>query len=447
MVKKVLHIVNKNALGGGIGTIINYLNQGLNEGEMKSDTLLTEYQRKENGYSESGDKNYIFRPKDSILETHDAQGNILKEESHSHNNLKNKLEDYDLIHVHGIPHYGILEHLQKIKSKPSSKKPKIINTAHSSVKQEFLAQYENLKKDVGGGSEDSKEEFNSLKYLLNNNILDDPSKFGETFWGSAIYRQEEIMTLSDSVQHMNEAYKKKIINEYAAHENAHKHIVIPNGVKPVDSYVPRPKKKRIMFVGRFAKEKGVDEFMDSLPYLFEKHPDAEVKFVGGSKEKKEINKYKEDIKKNFENHFKDKPEHNLEKILSKIHFTGWITDKKQLQKEYEWADYVINPSVAESFCLTASEALMYKRIPILTATDALKDLYIDKGIALGIDPKKRHGKGIAETLNKILKKDSSEEYDELIEKGEKFVKENYSFNKMIDNQIKAYHNLTKEING
>ena len=25
--------------------------------------------------------------------------------------------DYDIIHIHGIPHYGILEHLDKIKEK------------------------------------------------------------------------------------------------------------------------------------------------------------------------------------------------------------------------------------------------------------------------------------------------------------------------------------------
>jgi len=86
---------------------------------------------------------------------------------------------------------------------------------------------------------------------------------------------------------------------------------------------------------------------------------------------------------------------------------------------------------------------MQNRIPIVTATPALKDLYIDKGIALGIDQEKRNGKGIAETLNEILKKDKSEKYDNLIKKGKDYVKKNYSFDNMIKKQIENYKNILK----
>ena len=57
-----------------------------------------------------------------------------------------------------------------------------------------------------------KKDFKELKYFREHDILNNPSRFADTYWGSAIYRQEQIMTIADSVQHMNEAYKNDIIN-------------------------------------------------------------------------------------------------------------------------------------------------------------------------------------------------------------------------------------------
>lgn len=428
--KKVLHIANKNALGGGIGTVINYLREGINQSdEFHADSLFTTYNHKNH------------RPG----KTKFAKG-LNQEKNISEGELEDLIGNYDVIHVHGIPHYGILEHLQKIKKK-KGKIPKIVNTAHSSVKQEFLAQYENAQKN---SEEELKKDFKELKYLKDNNVLKNPSPFADTYWGSAIYRQEQIMSLADSVQHMNEAYKKEIIEEYAASENEEKHKIIPNGVKVINNYKERPKKKRLLFVGRFAKDKGIDELIDSLPLILEKHPDAEIRLVGGDKSGKLVNKYKEKTKKLIQDHFKGKSTEEINKYLSKIDFTGWVTDKNKLHEHYQWTDYVLIPSKAESFSLSASEALMHKRIPVMTKTKALDDLYISKGIGLGIHPDKRHGEGIAEAIDNILKKDHSEEYDNLTEKGRKFVIENYSFEKMIENQLKSYRELImnkKEENG
>jgi len=431
--KKVLHIVNENALGGGIGTILDYLTEGINKSkEFSSDNLITNYEVKRVGKDESGNPKYLSRPKDSKLKIHNSSGKIQEVQNVTHKDLERLLENYDIVHVHGIPHYGILEHLEKLKGKH----PKIVNTAHSSVKQELLAQYENAKK------EGKEYEFNSLKYLLENNILNDPTKFEGNYWGSAIHRQEKVMTLGDSIQHMNESYMNSIIGEYHAEENKDKHTVIPNGVKISERETKkRPQKKRILFVGRFSKEKGIDELIDSIPYILESNPDAEIRLVGGDKEGKLIKEYQNKLNIKIKEFIKKNPHKNLEEILGKVKFTGWISDKNELKKHYEWADYVVIPSYAESFSLTASEALLNGRIPVMTATPALKNLYIDKGIGLGIELEKRHGKGIAETMNKILEKDKTNEYDALIEKGKKYVKENYSYKKMIENQINSYKKI------
>ena len=285
--KKVLHIANKNALHGGIGTVLDYLHNGVNESEdFQSDTLLTSYDHKNK------------RPRLSTLKKDDSNKNV------KHADLDSLVEDYDVVHVHGIPHYGILEKLYEAKSKNPGLK--VVNTAHSSVKSEFEAQLENAKK-----SPHKKEEARSLQYLKDRNVLNDPSKFADTYWGSAIWRQEQIMTISDSVQHMNEAYKAQILDEYSAEESAQKHTVVPNGVHKIKETVAKPNKKRLLFVGRFGKEKGVDEFVDALPHIFEENPDAEVRFVGGDKSGKVVEIYKKKVAAKLRKHFKNKTGHNV----------------------------------------------------------------------------------------------------------------------------------------
>ncbi|MEM2121789.1 MAG: glycosyltransferase family 4 protein [Candidatus Woesearchaeota archaeon] len=429
--KKVLHVVDKTALVEDIGTLIYYLIEGINDSkDFSANVLLTTYDHKNH------------RPGKAIF--YEGQSQEGKEFSHSE--LEQILADYDIVHVHGLPHYGIIENLQKIKANPE-RKTKIVNTVHSSVKQEFLAQYEYAK---NSDDEEAKKDFEALDFYMKNNILNNPSRFADTYWGSAIYRQELIMTLADSVQHMNEAYKNDIIKEYQAEENAWKHKVIYNGVKIIDNVVDRPRRKRILFIGRFIKDKGFYEFEAALPKIFEKHPDAEIRFVGEDPKGITVEEHKKRVEKIMRDYFKDKPGHDMDKYLSQIEFVGWVKDEEKINehyrwtnyvKHYRWTDYVILPGKPENYLLTPSEALMHKRIPIMTKTKALDELYISKGLGLGIDLDKIHSEGIAETVNQILDKHDSKEHDEIANKGRDFVLENYSFEKMIQNQLDSYREL------
>lgn len=434
---RIVHIAGKNSLAGGVGTILDYLQEGLNATpDLESHKLITTtYRRKIGGTKENPE----YETKLGKITDQDGR-NI------SPNNLENIVRDYDIVHVHGIPGKGVLEALSSAKKK--SPNIKIVNTAHSSVKSELMAQYEYTKEKERklrgkGKSLRGKDlyEKKALDYLIKQNILNNPARFNQTYWGSAIHRQEKIMTLADAVQHMNEAYKNQIIKEYSAEENASKHVVIPNGVKVPDlNNIPdRPKKKRLLFVGRFSKEKGIEELVNSLPYILKEHPDAEIRIVGGDKEGKLTEEYKQKAINKIKKYFVG--EGDLEKILSRVTFTGWVSDKKELREHYLWSDYVIIPSYAESFSLTATEALMYKRIPIITATPALKNLYIDKGIAIGIAPKNRTGIGIANKVNQIFSEKNSKEQDYIAQKGHEYVKQNYTYDNMIKKQKKLYKRL------
>jgi glycosyltransferase involved in cell wall biosynthesis len=420
---KVLHIVNKHALGGGIGTVMDYLMEGINGSPgFQADQLNTDYDEE------------LHKPKSSSLI---QIGKEPVEIGTDASELEKMLGSYDVIHVHSIPHYGILESLYALKKKGS--KIKIVDTVHSSLKVEFLSQLNATSAFPEGTPE--KEDYKRLKALYDDNILNDPYKYQFNFWGSAISRQEKIMSLSDVVQHMTENYKNQILNEFSAQDSEEKHLVLPHGVKTVDETEPRPKKKRIMYVGRFSREKGIEEFIDSIPKIFEKHPDAEIKLLGGDKSGYWVKHYNQKVKEKLDEYFKDKPGHNSSDYFSRVQFTGWVSDKNELMKHYRWTDYVIVPSTAESFSLAAAEALMHKRIPILTKTKAMEELYISKGIAFGIDEDKRTGQGIADVVNKILEGNASAEQDEMAEKGRKYVVDNYSFDTMIKKQVEIYKGI------
>ncbi len=419
--KKILNVAQEHAMNGGVGSVIDYLTEGINSSdEFEADTMLINYDLKNMWH------------KESKLKTKDGKEKKL----YTHEDLEDKIKEYDIVHIHGLPHYGLIEVLERVKNQDDGYL-KIVNTAHSNVKQDFRSIYDAAKKDPG-----LKEEHQNLKYLLENGLLYNPRLFPENYWGSQILWQERIMSMADLVQHMSETYKNDTISDYLAECNDYKHVVIPNGVKveSENQIKERPKKKRITYVGRFSNEKGINELIEAIPRIIQEHPDAEINLVGGDKKGKTVERYKGRLRENIKNYFKVSSNKDIDNYMNKINFTGWV-EPKDIKKHYEWTDYVIIPSNAESFSLVASDALANKRIPIITKTDSMDELYISKGIAFGIEPDKRHGEGIAQTVNEILDNHDSKEHDEMAEKGRQFVIENYSFEKMIENQMNAYREL------
>jgi glycosyltransferase involved in cell wall biosynthesis len=419
---RVLNIVNRNALNGGVGTVLDSLVEGENASENYTGyTLTTTYD----------DKNQ--RPGPATLTQGRQPNNYVTKEGA----LENLMNKFDIIHVHGVPHYGILEAIYNLKTNERDR-PKIVNTAHSSVKQEFEQRYRTAQE-----SDNAEEiaDFKELKFLKSNGILENPGRFADNYWGSAINRQEQIMSVSDIVQHMNRAYRTEIIQEFGAYENSGKHIVIPNGVKKIKNPTLRSKDKRLLYVGRFSPEKGIDELVDAVPEILINNPDAEIRFAGGDREGKLVKQYEERLEGKMRSQFPLMESDQVKEHLERAKFLGWISDKNELDKQYEWTDYVINPSACESFCLTAAEALMHKRIPILTSTPALDDLYISKGIALGIQENDRNPSGIASTVNGILERDNDPELDELVNRGRRYAATYYSDKAMVKKQLALFDKL------
>ncbi len=413
MSPNILHVVNNHALGGGIGTVISYLDQELNaSGEVHSSVLKTradEFGR--NGY-----------------ETLENEGNI-NEHIYSSSHLEQELSRHNIIHVHGVPSYRILEAIDSLKRE--GKGPKIVNTCHSSVKKELEAY---LK------STEDEHDVNELKTMVRGGILTAPGRFNGTFWGSAIYRQERIMTEAGVVQHMNDSYLNDIVKEYNAENNRHKHCVVYNGIKVLaDEFItPRPKKKRILYSGRFAVEKGIDEFIEALPEVFSAHPNAEVKLMGGDLDGIVVEKYNQKLLGLMKAKF---GEEKAETLLGRVIFTGWVSDPQEIHENYEWCDFLIMPSKDESFCLAIAEALNHQRIPIMTNTNSLNELYLSHGIGFGISPPERNGHGIAKVINSVLSNTNQAGLDFMARKGRELVSSKYSLEQVLQQQLEVYRGM------
>lgn len=411
--KRILHVMNDFASNGGVGTVVTSLESNLNDRGYENNILLSKA-------DDNGKFGFERIKKEGVFEEFIYNLNFLAQE----------LSQYDIIHIHSIPSFRILEAIDSLKSK--GKCPKIVNTCHSNVKRELAAHLEITEDNY---------DITCLETMINDGMLNNPFHFVDTFWGSGIFRQERIMSLADKVQHMCSAYLNQTVEGYQAHINAHKHTVVHNGVTimPDADVTPMPKKKRLLYSGRFAKEKGFDKLVEALPEIIAAHPDVEVTLMGGDKQGELVAAYKVKVNALFQEKFGVEGQEQLQKIK----FTGWVTDKEEMNSHYQWCDFLLVPSIDESFSLVTAEALNHQRIPIMTNTESLNELYLSNGAGISISPDKRNKQGIAEKVNLVLSAIHDNWVDEMAKTGRELVKERYSLEDSINEQIKVYKEVLK----
>ena len=215
----VLHVVNNGALGGGIGTVLGYLARPSNMASYNH-SLMKWYAdaRGREGHEMTERKGY-------------------QSGTHSLDALASELAKYDILHIHSIPSYRVLEAIDILRQQ--ARCPKIVNTCHSSVKKEVEAHLTKSRNTPDG---------QEVARMVREGMLNTPGAFAGTYWGSPLYRQERIMTLADRVQHMNGQYLDDTVAEYKAHEVKGKHAIVFNGIDglPKEKVTERPNQKRIL---------------------------------------------------------------------------------------------------------------------------------------------------------------------------------------------------------
>ena len=200
-------------------------------------------------------------------------------------------------------------------------------------------------------------------------------------------------------------------------------IVIYNGVSidtPFEYLINNSKK--VIYVGRITKEKGVFSLIKAWENVIKLIPDATL-ILYGTAGKKTLKKLKENIT--------DKSSHS-------ISFAGFI-DKTDLRAKYTSAACSVFPSYFENFSLAPIEAMQYGCPTIYTKRASGEEL-INNGIdGILVDPD-----NIDEISNAIIwMLTNRKEARTMGKKGFEKVKENFEMSKIVYETIQLYKNILK----
>lgn len=143
--------------------------------------------------------------------------------------------------------------------------------------------------------------------------------------------------------------------------------VIPLPVAKDSPPRPKPAKPVILFVGRIAPNKGIHDLISAMKILHERHPDVELRIVGGSTSDAYQNAITGLLKAL-----------GLEESVS---LTGWVTDE-QLEVEYLRASIFCSLSSHEGFGVPLVES-MSQGVPVIAhANSAIAETLGNSGLLL-----------------------------------------------------------------
>ena len=270
------------------------------------------------------------------------------------NNLLPKMNDYDLIHIHGVfDHYAYIVY-------KNVKKPYILSS-HGSLFEEVISRKSHIKKEI-------------YLSLVGKRIL----KKAKTIHATTPYEKNRLIELG--------------INEDSI-------TVMPNGVDP-DDFKNLPEKgklfhkfpqlkgkKIVLFLGRINWVKGLDDLIPAFSYVIKEVKNAHLIIAGPDNENymKEVNKWI--------------CENNL---IEHVSYVGPIYGEDKLTFLQDSNIFVL-PSYSEGFSMAAIEA-MYMGLPVaITKNCGVRDIVENSNAGI-VANKERHE--IASAIIKLLKNDT-----------------------------------------
>lgn len=196
--------------------------------------------------------------------------------------------------------------------------------------------------------------------------------------------------------------------------------VIHNGIN-TDIFVPAKDsyfdKKKLLWVGRYAKGKGLDYLIDAFSILKITHPDATLTLIGKGPEKDNITQKMSDL--------------NLQSSITMKDFVP----NSEIVSMYQNSSIFVLPSLEEGVPRTILEA-MSCGIPIVCSQlPQLVDIVDGGGLLVPV----KDSKALADTISKLLLDSSLAE--EFRKNGRKNVVENYSWKDTVKKTIQIYKEL------
>ena len=191
-----------------------------------------------------------------------------------------------------------------------------------------------------------------------------------TMKGSKTIKQRlNIIKKASGIVFVSEFIKNKFLTNI---ETKHNNIfVLPNGIKRDLKNLPK-KQKKILFVGRLVKEKGVQLFVDAISEIINEFTEWEYIIIGTSKAGNEK------LKTNFEK----KVINDFLKLGKNAKYLGFV-DNRKVKEIMNTSSILIVPSIWDDpFPLTALEGLASGQAVIASARGGLVEMLKDIGILI-----------------------------------------------------------------
>lgn len=303
--------------------------------------------------------------------------------------LKKNIHQYDVIHVHGIWHFGSLAPFL-IKSKAV----KVI-TIHGLLDQ-WAVNHHRWKKDL-------------VTFLY----------------------QKKLLGNADLIQ-INNTDEEQDVLRYLGYRPKNL-VIIPNGMKMADyQYLPEPgtfkkhfeldpSKKVVLFMARLNIKKGLDILLPAFKNYVQKQDDALLILAGPD------DGYQKETENFIEKH----------QLGSKIKLVGMLTDdiKKAALAD---ADLFVQPSYSEGFSIAVLEA-MASRLPAVVSDRVGFGDYIKKYDAAGLT--ELTVESVTNSLEKALQNNSYR--NQLAENAYQMVSENFDITIVANRLLEEYKKIRK----
>lgn len=197
--------------------------------------------------------------------------------------------------------------------------------------------------------------------------------------------------------------------------------IVYNGVKIPQDYEKKLNAKKIIFLGRISRDKGIYDLLKAMSYLVGKYNDIELT-IGGIGEEKKL--YSLIEKYNLKNNVK---------IL------GWLNEEKKCE-ELKKSSLFILPSYFEAMPISILEAMSYKNVIISTNVGGIPEIIDNGREGILIEP------GNIKQLYATIERFINNEYDlkKFSEEAMKKVKKYFDINESISEIYKIYDLLIEK---
>ncbi len=229
-----------------------------------------------------------------------------------------------------------------------------------------------------------------LKYLLKKNVCNpillyfhnDPTKMKGSI---SINERKEILKNVSGLVFVSQFLKEKFIKGLKTESS--KLFVIPNSLN-INKNALLSKQRRVLFVGRLVKEKGVEIYVNAVKDIANSFPQWEFLLVGNSGKRKKF----------FNKDFEKKIISQFENISSNTKYLEFIPNHQVLNLMAESSILVVPSLWEEPFGLTAIEGISNRMVVIGNNVGGLTDIISNRGILINnIDEKK-----LSKTLHRLF---------------------------------------------